>query len=142
KRTEALAELDPRVDDVAHVGAPRIGDDAAVAERTRAPLHPSLEPADDPAVGNLRGGPVVERRFVVPRAPHAGALGNRGALAVERRHNRAIVERRTPVAVLHHERARPPFNLVPRVERGAERGAVVAGGGLDEDVAKPGLLAN
>ena len=53
ERPEPLAELDLLVDDVAHVAAPRIGEDAAIAERARAPFHAALEPADDVAVGQL-----------------------------------------------------------------------------------------
>src|SRR5262249_30544938 len=46
KRTEALAILDPQVERLLHVGAARVGDDRAGAERARAELHAALEPAD------------------------------------------------------------------------------------------------
>src|SRR4051812_4151188 len=41
--------------------------------------------------------------------------------------------RRAPVAMLHHELARTPERLVPHIARGAERGAVITGSGLDVD---------
>src|SRR5262249_26118169 len=136
ERPEALTELDPRVDDVAHVRPPRVGDDAAVAEGTGTPFHAALEPADDAAVGDLHRGPLVERLRTAPLAAQAPSLVDRGTLRLERVGNRAIVERRSPVAVAHDEAARPAAGRVPGVVRGAQRGAVVAGSRLDEDVAE------
>ena len=52
ERAERLAELDAAVENVLHVLAARIGQDAAVPERARSELHPALEPADDLAVGD------------------------------------------------------------------------------------------
>ena len=51
---ERFAPLDLGVEDGLHVGAARIADDRAVAERARAPLHAALKPADDLAVGDRR----------------------------------------------------------------------------------------
>src|ERR1051325_10987497 len=65
KRAELLAELDLGIDDLAHVCAARVGQDAAVAKRPRAPLHRSLEPPDDEPLGNPRGRPFATRLFVV-----------------------------------------------------------------------------
>ena len=50
ERAEGLAPLDLAVEDVLHVGAARVAEDRAVAERARPPLHAALEPADDLAV--------------------------------------------------------------------------------------------
>src|SRR5262249_22924215 len=134
--------LDPRVDDLAHVGPPRIRDDAAVAERARAPLHPPLIPADDPAVRDLGGGPPIETRFVAPALPPAALPSDLRAPGCHLRRALRVVERGTPVAVAHHEVARLAARAVPRMQRGAEGRAVVAGGRLDEDVAKIGALAD
>src|SRR5438034_5817159 len=47
ERSVGLPELDLCVDDVLHVGAPRIGENAAVAEGPRAPFESPLRPTDD-----------------------------------------------------------------------------------------------
>src|SRR5207244_3885565 len=52
KWTEFLPELDLQVNQVAHVRAPRIRKDAAIAERAGAPLHPPLKPADNVSIGD------------------------------------------------------------------------------------------
>ena len=66
--------LDPRVEDVLHVGPARVGDDRAVAERARAELHPALEPADDVAGGDpLRDVRERARRRRAARASRPGA---------------------------------------------------------------------
>src|SRR5439155_12809301 len=41
-----FSELDLGVDDILHVGPARIGEDAAVAEGSRAPFKPTLVPAN------------------------------------------------------------------------------------------------
>src|SRR5436190_21814842 len=46
KWSELLAKLYLGVDQLAHVRAPRVGEDAPIAERSGTPLHASLEPAD------------------------------------------------------------------------------------------------
>ena len=63
--------LDPRVEDVLHVGAPRVGDDRAVPERARPELHPALEPADDVAGGDPLGDEREERVVVEPLGSRA-----------------------------------------------------------------------
>ena len=50
ERPVAFALLDHRVDDVLVGRGPRVGDDAAVAERARAEFRAPLHPADDRAV--------------------------------------------------------------------------------------------
>ena len=47
KGTERLAELDLDVDDVLHIGTPRVGQDAPIPQRTRPPFKPILEPPYD-----------------------------------------------------------------------------------------------
>ena len=56
ERPEVLAELDRRVDPVAHLAGARIGEDAPVAERARAELEPSLRPADHETAGQQSRG--------------------------------------------------------------------------------------
>ena len=41
-----LPKLDLDVDEVSHLGPPRVGEDASVAERARPPLEPPLGPPD------------------------------------------------------------------------------------------------
>src|SRR5439155_7114393 len=108
------------IDDVAHVRAAWIGENAAVAERAGAPFHPSLEPPDNSAVGDLPGGPHIERPAIGPRPPLDALLVDRRALAVETLGNLTVGEFRTPVAVLEDEIARPGPALVPRGQRSAE----------------------
>src|SRR5262249_15115226 len=64
ERTERLAGLDMLVEDVLHVAAPRVADDGPIAERARTPLHPSLKPADNVAVGDLRGREAAELALI------------------------------------------------------------------------------
>src|SRR6185436_3851634 len=55
KRTEPLTEFRLEVHLLLHLGISCVADDAAVAERPRAELHPALEPADDLALGQPGG---------------------------------------------------------------------------------------
>ncbi len=99
---------------------PRIGEDAAVAERPRAPLHAALKPADDVSRREVGCRPVAQHREVRrsscdPQRSAAQFVGAR----VDRGRDRAVVERRPPVAVRHHEPPRLARQLVPDVECGA-----------------------
>ena len=59
---ERSAPLDLEIEDVLHVGAPRIAQDRAVAERARSPFQAALEPADHLALGDrLRRAPAQGR---------------------------------------------------------------------------------
>jgi hypothetical protein len=53
ERAEGLAVLDPAIQNVLHVIAAWVGQDAPVPQRTRAEFHPSLKPADDLTLGDL-----------------------------------------------------------------------------------------
>jgi hypothetical protein len=55
KGTKPLAVLDARVENILHVGQAGMGDDRAIAERARAPLHAPLKPADHIAGRDLLG---------------------------------------------------------------------------------------
>ena len=55
ERPEPLAMLDAGVENVLHVGQAGMRNDRAIAQRTRAPFHPALKPADHIAGGDLVG---------------------------------------------------------------------------------------
>ena len=94
ERPVGLAVLDPLVEDVLHVGAPRIGDDRSVAERARTELHPALEPADHLAGGDRLRHLAVEVAVVQPAHVDAGvpAVAAR-ALSMARVDSRVVVTR-------------------------------------------------
>src|ERR1700733_1832820 len=59
-----FAMLDAAIENVFHVGPPRISDDAAITQRARAPLGASLKPAQNFPLGDDRGGTLAEPFFV------------------------------------------------------------------------------
>ena len=69
KRTEGLALLDPRIDQVAHLRSPRVGEDGASAERARTELHAPVKPAD-----HLASLEAIDRRFEKRRLVSAKIL--------------------------------------------------------------------
>src|SRR5262245_10263862 len=60
ERAEPLAVFDPGVEDVLHVWAAGVGEDAAIAQGAWAPLHAALEPAYHFAIGDELGGLTAE----------------------------------------------------------------------------------
>src|SRR3984957_13250976 len=77
--TKILAVLDLLIEDIAHLGPTRIGEQRAVAERARPELHAALKPGDDLAVSDhLRG--VARWRLALPRL-EAGGLHRREDVA-------------------------------------------------------------
>ena len=126
ERPERLAELDARVQRVLHVGAARIGEDAAAPERARAELHAPLEPADDLAVGDRARRAVDQFGLAEPL--------ERDAAAPARVVSRRSPELRAVVDVPHDEVPRLLQHLVPDVQRGANRGAGIVRGRLNVDV--------
>src|SRR5271170_49533 len=64
KGAKRFAAFDLEVEDVAHLFAARVAEDAAIAERARPPFHPSLEPAHHSAAGNLRRRQTIQVIFV------------------------------------------------------------------------------
>src|SRR6185437_3053665 len=54
--TKFLAKLDSAIDLVLDIRPARIGEDGTIAQRPRAELGSSLDPADDPAFGQRLGG--------------------------------------------------------------------------------------
>src|SRR6266540_2780744 len=134
ERTKPLAVLDPRVEDVLHVGPARVGDDRAVAERARSELHPPLEPADDVAGRDSLGDGAEERVVVEPLRLEASVAQRPLALLV------AVLG--AGVRVLHHEPARPAEHLVPDVVRGTDRDPAVARRRLDVEPVERRLRAD
>src|SRR5208283_513416 len=69
KGPEGLAFFYHCIDAVAHLGMPRIGKNAAVAERARAVLHASARPRNHASVGDelgCRGAGLLHRRVALP----------------------------------------------------------------------------
>src|ERR1044071_1141723 len=107
KGAKLLPELDARVDNVAHVPASWIGEDAAIAERAGAPFHPSLEPSDHPAIGNPRRGPFTQLLFARDVRARAVPRLHFVAPCVDGRGGIPVVELRTPGPMTHLEAASP-----------------------------------
>ena len=100
-----------------HVGAARIADDRAVAERARAPFHAALKPADDLAVGDRRGRAPAQLCLVGDRFDRAaGRRRSRSPCCDQQPRDLARAELRPPIGVVHHERARAA-ELVPDARR-------------------------
>ena len=74
ERPEALAVLDLEVHRGLHRWRAGVADDAPRAERSRAELHPALEPADHLAVGH-QAGDVIEQVGLVVEAFDALCAG-------------------------------------------------------------------
>ena len=104
ERPERFAPLDLGVEDLLHVGAARIADDRAVAERARPPFHAALKPADDLAVGDRRGGAPAELGLVgdfLDRAAGRGDLRSRCAASSAAMSSASKL--RAPIGVVHDE---------------------------------------
>ncbi len=115
--------------------AARVGDDRAVAERARAELHAALEPADDVARRDPLGDGREERVVVEPLRRRARPRRARPAISSSRVLGPGV-------GVRHDEAARRAERLVPDVVRRADRGAGVAGGGLDVELLERRLRAD
>ena len=50
--------LDPRIEDVLHLGMAGMGDNGAIAQGPGAPFHLALEPTDDQGVGHVPRRPL------------------------------------------------------------------------------------
>src|SRR5665213_2368727 len=130
--TKFFAELDLRVDEIAHIGAPRVGKDAPVAERTRPPLHPPLEPAHLVAIRNQPRAHPADGVLVFH-----GRLFVRPFLVLPRIDDRGKIESRigrSPIAMLHDERARLAEHLIPYIEGRAKGRSIIARSGLNVEL--------
>ena len=109
--------LDSGVEDVLHFRAARIGDDAAISERARAPLGASLKPAENFPGGNFLRSFPSNHLFGMLRYFHAlfaqAAGGNRRAHLLGRITG-------PPIGVLHDERTRLAEDLVMDVIGGSD----------------------
>src|ERR1700690_1790321 len=131
KRAENLAMLDSLIQHVLHLRPPGIDDYASIAQRTRSPFCPALEPADD-----LSGGDVLRCNSY---EFFAGILLNRttrfGSPAIlQSLPDRFRRELRSPIRVVHHERAWASENLVIDVVGGADGQSSVACRGLNVNI--------
>ena len=107
-----LTVFDAAVEDVLHVGAARVGQDAAVAEGARAELHAALEPAEDFAFGDLPRGGVEELSLIHAMADYARGFHLFADLSA--------TEFGAVIGVLHDEAAGFVQDLVPDIGRGSD----------------------
>src|SRR6185369_13005522 len=105
--------LDLRIDDLAHVRPPGIGEDAPVAEGPRPPLHPPLEPAHDLALAEALGGEAAERLVVAELGDVHTLPPQFRTPRIERPQQGRGTERRSPVSVVHDEAPGATGELAP-----------------------------
>src|SRR5579864_9111686 len=82
ERAKCFAMLNAAVQNIFHLYAARVGQDAAVAERARSKLHASLKPARDFSSSQCVGGLVNERVFIEPIVNRTGTVEFIADLAV------------------------------------------------------------
>lgn len=114
---ESLAKLDPQIDNVAHVGAARVGQQGSAAQSAGPEFHFALEPAHYFAV-EQQIGRAIEQGTLFVRLERKARIADCCGTFVARRFA-------APVGMILNERARLAEQPVPDVERGAERSAVV-----------------
>ncbi len=78
KGTKDLAVLDAAIQDVLHLRPARVGQNAAIAERARAPFRGALKPAHDFSRRNMDGGRFDKSGLVEVR--DFGVAGGGGAI--------------------------------------------------------------
>src|SRR5258707_8710523 len=124
---EDFAVLDAPVQYFFHLGAARVGDDTAVAERAGAPFGAALIPAEDFSVGDDGGGAAQEfffREFGDCVAALRDGAGLYGGADFFGRIGGA------PIGVIHREGAWLAEDLVPDGIGGADGDAGIPGGGV------------
>src|SRR5690348_3305396 len=119
------------IEDLLHFRSSRIDDDTAVSERAGSPFGASLVPAHDFSFGDEVSRLFHQFTFIAfnnieIRGADAGALH---CLA----HLRIRVAR-SPIGMIHDERARLPEDLMMNVERGANRQPSISCSRLDVNV--------
>ena len=127
--TESFAMFDAAIQHVFHFGAARIGENAALAKRARAPFDAALKPAEDFALGDVARGDAQQSSFIE-------VLGDLHVVTARREflHGGANLHRRklrAPSGVVHHEFARAAEDLVIHGERSADGKTSVARGRLN-----------
>src|SRR5882757_299364 len=130
---ENLPVLDPLVQDLFHLGPPRIGHNAPVAQSAWSPLRTSLEPSKNfPLTNNCRGSLHKFRFFQLRHRISAF-----GELCGFNRLPRFINRKsRSPVSVFHDERPRFPEDLMPHVKRRANRQSCISRRRVHVDILK------
>src|ERR1700694_1511771 len=127
ERPKNLPMFDPPVQNLLHVRAPRISNNAPIPQRPRAPFSSPLKPAHDLSFRDDSCRPPAHLFF--------RQLGNniatpRDATRVNSRTNLSRRILRSPVSVVHHKRTRFPELLMPDVKRRPYRQASVPGSRL------------
>src|ERR1700686_2153276 len=131
--------LDAAIQNFFHFLPARVGDDAAIAEGPRAPFGTLLKPAENFSIGvNLRR---VAHEVGLRELGHGITVARKGA-GIDRVTHLVARIARTPVRVIHHERARLSENLIPHVERRPHGEAAITGSGMNVDLLKPGGVKN
>ena len=146
---EGFAALNFLIQDVLHVCAAWIAEDAAIPKRARSPLEPALEPADDFALADGLGGGLAEGCGVVGEVLDVAAFGlNAGRFGFEQGLVICITVLRAPVSVGHVE-SFTVFGLpltsgeVLVSDQGCtDRTTCVSCGGLDVDILEGGVAAD
>src|SRR5207249_7877364 len=116
------------VQDVLHFRSAGIGQDAAIAQGSWPPLHPSLKPAKHLARRQSVGGPPTQLPLVIDLLDRAVAIAERRPVSIDSTFDLALVEPRTPVGVPHDDLARAARDAVPYRERRSQRRPCVTGG--------------
>src|SRR6266852_2601382 len=122
---EDFAVLDPAIENLLHLRAARIGDDAAISERARAPFRAALEPAENLAVSDNSSS--AAQQFALRQFLDRVSLAWQAACF-----NRAVDfiprEPWTPICMIHRKRSRLPEYLVPHIKSRANRKPAIARG--------------
>src|SRR5260370_377869 len=134
ERPEWLAILDAAVQDILHVVAARVGEDATIAEGARTEFHASLEPSDHLPLSNLirRAG---DQLILIQLVPACAGLAESGP-------DVGIAVLGAVVDVAHYELARLLQNLILDIKGGANGCPGIVSGGLGEHVAEMRLFSN
>src|SRR5207253_6340409 len=110
-----FAVLDAAVENVFYFRTPRVGDDAAIAQRPRTPFGAALKPAEYFSIGDDRSA--AARQFFFGWFRDAIAISRETARVDGTADFFARIPR-SPVSVIHHKRARLAKFLVPHIKRG------------------------
>src|SRR5579863_1427560 len=123
--------LDAAIQNVLHVGTPRIGDDAAIPQRARAPLGASLKPAENLSIGNDRSCALAYIFSVEFR--HAKTVVSDRA-GINRLTNFSMRKFWAPIRIAHRKRPGLSELLMPNIIGRTDREACIARGRLHKNL--------
>src|SRR5207253_6678495 len=95
---ERFPVLDAPIENIFHVLAPGVGENAAAAQRPRSELHTALEPSHNAAIRKGSRGAVNESNFIEFAVFHAGR--------VQRASDRQVAVLGPEIDMPHHKGAR------------------------------------